>query len=159
MAMSFASPDVISKLLPWDKETRVKSSEDWCIFDESLYYLRGCLLIPVIGFDQPFSLGVWTTLGEHDFDMTMELWSNPIRTQEPPYYGMLANEVPFYEDTRMLQTRVQTRAPGERPLITVPDKHPLGVDQRDGISRDHLIEWAKMALHGNANNPYGYLCE
>jgi hypothetical protein len=159
MGIAFASPDFVSKLLPWDKEKRCKMSEDWAIIDDSLYYVRGCLEIPVNGSPQPFSIGVWTSLNEADFDSTMELWSDPQRVHEQPYYGMLANEVPFYNDTRLLQTKVQTRAPGERPLIYVPDKHPLGVDQRDGITRARVIEFAEMVLHAASTNPYGYLCE
>lgn len=159
MGIAFASPDFVSKLLPWDKESRCKMSDDWCIVDDQMYYIRGCLEIPVIDSPQPFSIGVWSTLSEADFDTTMELWSDPKRIDEPPYYGMLANEIPFYEDTRMLQTKVQTRGVGERPLIYVPDKHPLGVDQRDGISRERVIEFAQMVLHAHSSNPYGYLCE
>jgi hypothetical protein len=159
MSISFASPDFISKLLPWDRESRVKSSEDWCIVDDSMYYIRGCLEIPVVGMEQRFSIGVWSSLSETDFDTTMELWDAPDRVDEPPYLGMIANDIPLYQDTRMLQTKVQTRAPGDRPLITVPDKHQLGRDQKNGITRERVIEFAQLVLHGNSSNPYGYLCE
>ncbi len=159
MSMAFASPDFISKMLPWDQESRCKSSEDWYIVDDSMFYIRGCLEIPVIGGGRPFVLGIWSTLSEDNFDTTMELWSDPARIDEPPYLGMLANEVPTYTHTRLLQTKVQTRASGERPLIFVPDKHPLGRDQRDGITRERVIEFAQLVLHGRGDNPYGYLCE
>jgi hypothetical protein len=158
-SFAFAQPDYISKLLPWDRESRCKISEDWCIVDEELFYIRGCLEIPIIGSSEPFSLGVWSTLSVDDFDMTMELWSDPSRVNEPPYLGMLANDIPFYENTRVLQTKVQTRKPGERPLIFVPDKHPLGIDQRDGITAERVAEFEKMVTEGKASNPYAYLCE
>lgn len=159
MSIAFAVPDVVSKMLPWDRESRVKSSEDWCIIDEKMFYIRGCLEIPVQDGGQPFVMGVWSTLGEIEFDTTMELWDDPDRVNEPPYLGMLANEIPFYTNTRMLQTRVQTRAVGERPLISVPDKHQLGIDQRDGITRTRVIEFAQYIIHSKSDNPYGYLCE
>lgn len=159
MSIAFAVPDFISKMLPWDKESRVKSSEDWCIVDDGMYYIRGCLEIPVVGGGQPFVMGVWSSLGEDDFDRYMELWSDQSRLQEPPYLGMLANDIPFYENTRLLQTKVQTRSVGERPLIFVPDKHPLGREQRDGITRERVIEFAAHVLHGRSDNPYAYLCE
>lgn len=159
MSMAFATPDFVSKLLPWERDSRCKSSEDWCIVDDSMFYIRGCLEIPVIGGKEPFVLGIWSTLSEDDFDQTMELWSHPSRSQEPPYLGMLANEVPFYDNTRLLQTKVQTRAAGDRPLIYVPDKHPLGRDQQSGITPARVIEFAQMVLHAKSDNPYGYLCE
>ncbi len=159
MSMAFASPDFISKMLPWDQESRCKSSEDWYIVDDSMFYIRGCLEIPVVGGGQPFVLGIWSTLNENDFDTTMELWTDPSRINEPPYLGMLSNDIPTYTNTRLLQTKVQTRQSGERPLIFVPDKHPLGRDQRDGITREKVIEFAQLVLHGRSDNPYGYLCE
>lgn len=159
MSIAFATPDVVSKMLPWDKDSRCKSSEDWCIIDDNFFYIRGCLEIPVHGSSQPFVFGVWSTLGLDDFDRYMELWNDPARLKEPPYLGMLANEIPFYENTRMVQTKVHTRAVGDRPLITVPDKHRLGQEQRDGISRARVIVFAQTVLHGASDNPYAYLCE
>lgn len=158
LSVAFAVPDFVSKLLPWDRESRVKSSEDWCIVDDSMFYIRGCLEIPIAGSPELFVLGIWSTLSEDDFDRYMELWNDPKRTSEPPYLGMLANDVPFYTNTRTLQTKVQTRAVGDRPLIIVPDKHQLGIDQRDGLTRERLVEFAQMLIHSKSDNPYSYLC-
>jgi hypothetical protein len=150
--MGFSVPDVVSKLKPWEKEERCKTSEDWCIFDDQFFYVRGCLEVPIIGTNSVFSWGVWTTLGVDDFDATMELWNDPARTKEPDYKGSLANTMPTYKETRNLSLAVRTRAVGDRPLLLVTDEeHGLFAHQRQGMPMERAIELAKLVLHTGAN--------
>lgn len=159
-SMAFSLPDFVNKLLPWDRESRVKMSEDWCIVDDKFYYLRGCLEVPIQGSDKTFVWGVWVTISEFDFDTTMELWNDPERIDEPEYVGTIANTMPSYDETRNLKVMIKTRAVGERPAIIMDDpQHKLHLAQLHGMERARAIELAKFVLHGNANNPYGYLCE
>jgi hypothetical protein len=158
--MGFSVPDVVNKLLPWEKESRCKYSEDWCIIDEQFYYIRGCLQVPIAGTNNIFSWGVWTTLSEEDFDRTMELWSDESRSAEPDYKGSLANTLPTYKETRTVNLAVRTRAVGDRPLLLVTDEdHGLFNHQRQGMPMERAIELAKLVLHSGSNNPYGHLCE
>jgi hypothetical protein len=158
--MGFSMPDFVNKLLPWERTERCQISEDWCIVDESLFWIRGCLEVPIKGTDKTFSWGVWTTLGEDDFDTTMELWNDSSRVSEPPYQGSLANTLPTYTETRNLELTVQTRDVGDRPLLTSIDPdHKLSADQRDGMSMERAIELAKMILHSAAGSPWSSRCE
>jgi hypothetical protein len=158
--LAFSMPDFVSKLLPWDREKRCQLTEDWCIVDDSLYYVRGCLELPIEGTEHTFSWGVWATLNEADFDRTSELWDAPDRSAEPPYQGTIANTIPSYLETRGLAAEVQTREVGERPSVTVIDRtHKLFHEQKNGMPLERAIELAKVLLHAPNNNPYGYLCE
>ena len=159
-SLAFSMPDYVNKLLPWDRESRCEMTEDWCIVDKALYYVRGCLEIPVTTGGAPFVWGVWTTISEQDFDATMELWNDPERVNEPEYIGTLSNTMPFYPETRSLKTLIRTNSVSNRPsiIIDVP-RHPLHQDQQNGCTRERIIEFAKLVLHGQASNPYGHLCE
>lgn len=158
--LGFSMPDFINKLLPWDREKRCQISPDWCIVDEKFFYLRGCVELPIQDSDAVFSLGVWTTVGEEEFDRTMHFWDNPDRQLEPAYRGALANTVPLYEETRNLPTEIVTRAPGERPEIRIVDaQHLLHEQQKTGMPLSTAIEFTKLILHSTTSNPWGHLCE
>jgi hypothetical protein len=158
--LGFSMPDFVNKLLPWEREKRCQSSPDWAIVDERFFYVRGCIELKVQGTDSVFSLGVWTTLGEDEFDRTMQMWDNPERLSEPPYNGALANTLPLYPETRNLTTLVHTRAPGDRPAISIVDEtHQLYEQQQHGIPFDQVVELTKLILHGGSSNPWGHLCE
>ncbi len=160
LSMAFALPDFVNKLLPWDRESRVKMSEDWCIVDEKFFYLRSCLEVPIESVEKPFTWGVWVTIGLNDFDQTMEMWEDPERADEPEYVGTIANTMPSYNETRNVRVLIRTRKPGERPLVLIDDaNHQLHKDQATSMPRQKVIELAKFVLHGNDNNPNGYSCE
>ncbi|MFI0986366.1 DUF2199 domain-containing protein [Streptomyces exfoliatus] len=97
-----------------------------------------------------FSWGVWVSLSEENFARTHDLWDDPAREQEPPYFGWLSTELPVYpHSTLQLKTHVHTRAVGQRPLIELePTDHPLAVEQREGITTSRVRELADLLLRG-----------
>ncbi|WSL64188.1 DUF2199 domain-containing protein [Kitasatospora herbaricolor] len=90
------------------------------------------------------------SLSEPNFARTHDLWEDPAREQEPPYFGWLSTELPVYaESTLNLKTHVRTRAVGRRPLIELePTDHPLAVEQREGITMARVQELAYQLLRG-----------
>ncbi|RSD13870.1 DUF2199 domain-containing protein [Amycolatopsis eburnea] len=120
-----------------------------CVISGEHYFLRGRLVLPVRDADQDFEWGVWVSVSKDNFFRAEELWDDPKRTDEPPYFGWLATELPGYEPgTLNLKTNLHTRPPGERPLIEVePTGHPLAVEQRDGITLIRVQAVAELLRH------------
>jgi hypothetical protein len=105
--------------------------------------------IPVLDADEDFDWGVWVSLSRDNFRRAYELWDAPERAAEPPYFGWLSTELPAYgPSTVNLKTNLQTRPPGERPLVELePTGHPLAVEQRTGITVARVREIAELLLH------------
>lgn len=127
---------------------RVVITPDQCVIDGRDFYLRGRILVPVIGLEEPFVWGVWAEVSPKSFLRTHELWSTPGRENEPPFPGWLNTELPLYGDTINLEVNVQTQVVGWRPQFTVVDQeHPLAVEQREGITLERVEEIAERMLH------------
>ncbi|WP_327682395.1 DUF2199 domain-containing protein [Kitasatospora sp. NBC_00458] len=123
---------------------------DQCMIKGRDFFVHGLVEIPVRDSGDTFSWGVWVSLSEANFARTHDLWEDPAREQEPPYFGWLFTELPAYpESTFMLKTHVRTRAVGLRPLIELePTDHPLAVEQREGITAARVQEFADLLLRG-----------
>jgi hypothetical protein len=140
---------------PWfsipaaERDQRCLLSSDQCIIDDQHYFVVGNLEIPVHGIDERFSWDVWVSLSAENFARACELWEQPGRESEPPYFGWLSTALPGYPDTVNLKTLVHTREVGRRPFIELePTDHPLAVEQREGITRERVQEIAELVLHG-----------
>ena len=71
-----------------------------------------------------------------NFARTLDIWEREAASLEPPMFGWLYVYLPTYEPSTLnLQTMVQTRPLGLRPLVELePTDHPLAVEQREGIT-------------------------
>ena len=147
---SFAAdfPDPYANLNKDGRDARAIIGSDQCIIDQQQFYLRGCLEIPIVGTDQVFLWGLWATLWEHDFDEIAEYWDSEGRqTRIGPYKARLANTPSLYPETFNLTLSIRIMPVGERPLFVVDDlDHPLGTEQRNGISLDKAQEYACLLL-------------
>ncbi|MEV6212391.1 DUF2199 domain-containing protein [Kitasatospora sp. NPDC051914] len=122
-------------------------TEDLCVVKGEHFYVRGLIELPVLDAEETFSWGVWVSLSAANFDRMQQLWDNPAREQEPPYFGWLTTELPYPEPTLLLKTHVHTQSVGSRPLIELePTDHPLAVEQREGITMARVHEFAEMLL-------------
>ena len=94
--------------------------------------------------------GVWSSLSEQSFKRVLELWEDPRRTDEPPYFGWLSNSLAGYPETLNLKLDVLTRDVELRPLLRLQDgDHPLIVEQRRGITMDRAYEIAELHMHAS----------
>lgn len=129
---------------------------DQCIIQADngpLFFLRGRLEIPVDD-DDLFVWLVWVSLSEAAFTRVSELWEHEGREHEPPYSGWLSDRLPYTEPTLMLEARVHTRPVGERPFIELTSTdHPLAREQREGITRERVVEIAGHFMHTGAAAP------
>ncbi|MEV4134074.1 DUF2199 domain-containing protein [Dactylosporangium sp. NPDC049742] len=123
--------------------------DELCIIQAEHFFVRARIVIPVLDADTDFDWGVWVSLSRANFERSLELWTTPGREQEPPYFGWLSTEIPVYEPTTLsLKTHVHTQPVGSRPRVELEaTDHPLAVEQRDGITRDRVQEFAELLLH------------
>ncbi|MBJ6612786.1 DUF2199 domain-containing protein [Streptomyces sp. I4(2020)] len=124
-------------------------SSDQCVIRAEHYFVKGLVEIPVLGTDDVFSWGVWVSLSRANFSRAADMWDQPGRENEEPYFGWLTTELMVYPETTLnLRTRVHTRPVGERPFVELePTGHPLAVEQRNGITMERVREIAAAVRH------------
>jgi hypothetical protein len=145
---SVKAPMAAGAIAVEELDQRLVLTPDQCVIDGRDFYLRGRILVPVIGLEEPFVWGVWAEVSPMNFVRTNELWSVEGREAELPFSGWLNSQLPVFGDTFNLEVSVQTQRVGQRPQFTVVDEdHPLAVEQRDGITMQRVEEIAERMLH------------
>jgi len=135
------------------RDERAVLSSDLCLIDGEHGFLVGNVEIPVLGCDENFSWDVWVSLSLANFKRAYQLWKQPGREAEPPYFGWLSTSLPGYPETLNLKTHVHTREVGRRPWVELePTDHPLAVEQRQGITLARVQAIAELVLHGQGND-------
>jgi hypothetical protein len=126
----------------------VELNNDLCVVDQSVFFMRGHIELPIVGCDT-FVFSVWCSLSEASFSHAMDRWKDPSREGDG-YFGWLCSSIPVYPSTLQLKLNVRSRAVGQVPLFEVQQcDHPLYLDQRDGISLDRARQIAHALLHGD----------
>ncbi|MBU2865140.1 DUF2199 domain-containing protein [Reinekea forsetii] len=132
-----------------ERASRVALGTDDCVIDEKYFYIRGCIEIPVQGFEDPFVWGAWVSLSEESFIQYIKHFDEAERSHIGPFFGWLSSDFIVYaEQCVNLKTRVHLRNDGIRPFIKIePSEHLLSIEQRDGISEKRLIEIYEETMH------------
>jgi hypothetical protein len=138
----------------WDGEREEGDflDPDVCVWTDDAgarcFFVRGVLEIPVHGLEERFAYGVWGSLSADSFGRLIDVWDDPGRVEEPPYFSWLSNSIPGYPETLSLPADVVTRTPELRPAIVLHDgDHPLVREQREGITPDRVREIASLLMH------------
>lgn len=151
VALSFAAdfPDPYAKLTRESRDSRALIRSDQCVLHSQWFFIRGIIEIPITGREQPFLWGVWGSIQEEVFDEIAETWEIEGREKKyGPYKGRLANSLSTYPETLNLKLKIVLQPVGIRPLFFVEDAaHPLGLQQKCGISERQALELASMLLH------------
>ena len=131
-----------------EREARCRLSDDFFVLDDSYYFVRSVLLIPIKQISESFGWGLWTSLSKQNFQRYQELWDAESPGDEGPYFGWLSNKLPLYPDTMNLKVAVHLQDRGNRPLLELePTAHPLAIDQREGITQERAKEIVQSLLH------------
>lgn len=131
-----------------DRQETSFLDEDLCSIDGESFFIRAVLLVPVVGTDEQFGWGVWTSLSEANFKRYIELFDEADVSGEGPYFGWLSNQLPHYPDTLSLKVDVLLQNDRQRPLLSLqPDDHPLVIDQRDGMSWERAVAIVEGLMH------------
>jgi hypothetical protein len=80
-------PEYYYSVHPNERETRIELHESLCVVDDQYFFHRGRLTIPITVYHEDLIFNVWTTISKDNFDKRMNLWSDPNRTKEEPYFG------------------------------------------------------------------------
>lgn len=148
--LAFAAPAYYEQLSDEHKRTHARKSDDFCSIDDEDFFIRGVLLIPILGSDAHFGWGAWVSLSRENFRRYLELYDAPDPTGEGPYFGWFSNTLPWYPDTLSLKTNVHLQPYPDRPLIELePTDHPLSIHQRNGIDLSTLQQIVEANIHSS----------
>lgn len=132
-----------------ERSARVDLGSDDCVIDDKEFYVKGCIEIPVHGYDEPFVWGSWVSLSKESFTEYIRYYGEEKRAHIGPFFGWHCGDFIVYDESCVnLKTRIYLRDNGVRPCIKLePTDHQLAVEQREGISRARLIEIYETMLH------------
>jgi hypothetical protein len=148
LSFSVKAPLAAALVSAEELEQRVVITADQCVIDGTKFYLRGRIVVPIRELEEPFIWGVWAEVSPKSFIRTQELWKTAGRELEPTYPGWLDSEIPLYGNTLNLEVNVKTQVVGRRPHFEVIEtEHPLGKEQREGITLERVVEIASFHLH------------
>ncbi len=117
-----------------ERSRRCALTNDWCVIDESRFYIRGCLYVPVMDANDQFAWGLWARISKPAFQRYYELYSAD-GSQEPAFDGFLCGEQRGYEGLDGLEVKVQLRTASERPGFILKEyDHLLYLEQQAGIT-------------------------
>ncbi len=151
LSFSVKAPDTAIRIPLADQQTRVVLSPDQCVIDNTRFYLRGRIVLPIIDLEEPFIWGVWAEVGPRDFLHTQQHWKTPGREAAFPFRGWLDTELSLFPPTTNLEVRVQTQPVGRRPHLQLLSlTHPLAQEQRTGIPLARVQQIAETLLHDTA---------
>lgn len=143
---AYDAPYYWSERLGSDADSFLNS--DVCVIKGKDFFVRCLIEVPIIGLDEPFRWGVWTSLSKSNFDRMVALWDDPKLLDEPPYFGWLSNSIDLYPETLSLKTNVHSRDIGQRPyLVLEATDHPLAIEQHTGITIQRVREIVERSLH------------
>jgi hypothetical protein len=131
-------------------------ADEQCVIEGKYFFLRARLILPVLDADERFEWGVWVSVSKKNYHRAGEMWGNPDRVAEPPYFGWLATDLPVYEPATLnLKTQFHTQAVGIRPTVELQaTDHPLVLEQHTGITVARIQAIAERLLHPDSVVPY-----
>lgn len=137
-AIGHASPTHYTDLTPEEQQAIAELSGDFCIIrypDQTDYFIRVVLRIPVNDHCEDLDYGVWVSLSEQSYNDYKSNYKN--ENHKAAYFGWLSNWLYGYDDTCSIPTTVQTQAGNSRPFI-FPHRnfeHQLVTDFYNGITK------------------------
>ncbi len=145
-------PDYYFSVPPEEREQRIEISESLCVIDKEHFFHRGRIIIPITDYKENLTFNVWTSISEENFSIRNNLWSDPNRINQQPYFGWLQTIVPTYGNTINIKTIAIEQEIGLIPNIkVVEENHPLTIDQQNGITFKVAVEKVEAILKGYHN--------
>ena len=134
-------PDYYFSVPPDERESRIQMTESLCAIDGTHFFHRGRITIPIKDYKDDLLFDVWTTISEANFFKRDEMWEDPQRIHNEPYFGWLQTVVPGYDKTISIKTMAYESEMGMIPAIKVTEEdHPLTLDQENGISFEEAVK-------------------
>lgn len=139
--LTFSSPHPYARLPETERAARARLGSDLCVIDESRFFLRAVMQLPIAGYDDRFGFGVWAEIGAADFRIYFQNFDNARNSHLGPFDGSLANAVPGFPETSGLGCLLHLQDGGRRPAIEMHvSPHPLSIAQVNGLEIERAIE-------------------
>jgi len=134
-------PDYYFSIPPEEREKRIELTKSLCVVDGEHFFHRCRMTIPIVDYDENLVWNVWTSISEENFIKRNDLWTNPARINEPPYFGWLQTVIPTYRETLNIKTMSYEQSLDSIPrLEIIEENHPLQIDQKNGINLKRAFE-------------------
>jgi hypothetical protein len=148
-SFAFSAPVYYDELSEIQKQSMGLLTDDLCEIrhpENTDYFARVLLEIPIHGISEPFLWGVWVSLSQNSFERYTSTWGQ--HDESDSYFGWFSNRLPYYPDTINLKANVRPRNGGVRPCLELqPCAHPLTVHVREGLTVWEAQAIAKVAAH------------
>ena len=124
---------------PGSKERKTFLTPDFCAIEDEQFYVRGVLLLPIIGTAENLCWGVWGSLSRDNFQTLLNMDNDPKRSELPPMFSWLSSRIPEYPDTLSLKMYAHIQKPGSRPHFELQETdHPLSQEYHHGITAERV---------------------
>jgi hypothetical protein len=146
-------PDYYFSVPVEEREKRIELKKSLCVVDNQHFFHRGRLTIPIIDHKENLHFDIWTSISPENFNKRMDLWENPNRTKEEPYFGWLQTNVPSYGETLNIKTIAIEQQVGNIPEIkSIEEGHALTIDQDAGITYKRAVEIVDEIIRSQHNS-------
>jgi hypothetical protein len=134
-------PDYYFSIPLNEREERIEKMESLFVVDKKHFFHRGRLIIPINNYPEDLIFNVWTSISEDNFRNRNDLWENPKRIEEKPYFGWFQSHIATYENTLNIQSIAIEQEVGIIPKIIITEEnHKLKFDQENGISYEKAMK-------------------
>lgn len=132
MDVTFRLPDPIFSLPEDQRAVRAKTHTDLCSLDDSRYFIRGVIYVPVQQLESHFGWGVWAEVSKDTFFHYYDIYDKD-GSNEPPAAGILANTPPSYSEIEQ-PLEIHFGPPDKRPVFkATPSESELYHEQINGL--------------------------
>ena len=146
---TFRRPEAVVSLPKAERAARVKESDDLCALwaaseaESHRYFVRCVLKVALLDAEGEAAWGLWAEVGEADFRLIVEKWSDPQQAELPPMAALLANRIPAYPETLGLPATLRLTGPTTRPDLTLSGSsiHPFAMECQNGVCTHRVMEW------------------
>jgi len=134
-------PDEVWEIPEDKRKDEAKFNTDLCQWGER-YFIRAMLPIPFLDREGYFGWGAWVEVEKDGFDAYLNIYETD-GSDEPRVPGVLANEVPGYNDLGQCSVEIQFGPSDQRPFVYFTENSTcqMAQEQRNGIDamRYHQI--------------------
>src|SRR5688572_1647140 len=86
--LAFQWPDPYFGVPEPERKERVRATSDVCAIDDEDFFMRGVILIPILGLSEQFGLGVWVSQKRENFQAYLDNFDTPAIG---PFFGWLSS--------------------------------------------------------------------
>lgn|SRR5215472_12704490 len=137
--LAFSAPYYYYTVPEAERGKRCILTSDLCSIDDSDFFIRGCLQIPIINKSQTFTWGARCSVRRANFDLYLKVLNEPHQSHAGPFFGWFSSCLRGYPETLSLKVMAHLRDHKTRLWFELEESgHLLSSDYRHGISTERL---------------------